>query len=439
MDRVLRPHPNNGTPTQQRLPWTWASLAPKPTEAPERVALAISERLSRPEHLTCLGVADHLKGYVCHCRIATPGSKPLHVIGVYAPEELSTRKAIQKYCHAALIKAGKPGEHVIIAGDFNAVAHAGERSTGKLDTADKVHAGFLRDTGFAPICKPGARDRTYTQTQNGRGTHHSRIDDILLSPSAHASLKAHSQQRPRETAYESVTECGGLFDHKPLHARLPTGALKVYAATPPAPQYAPEPDAPRTWNDVVLPVARPRLDAAKRRMEAELTGETADLLAKLSTASDAIQAAVDAIQDPSGQTDVAATLEALRLNEAIAAINVEALAEDLQGALNKGLGLLLGECELKKPRTGKLHPNRSLSKKLRTLIREQTSAKDRLSRLSNQQGAAQPCNEAEDAGTGSNSNDPEQNAPELPPSLTGDPGRHAGSNGGPGRSRRARR
>ncbi|PNH00664.1 hypothetical protein TSOC_013506 [Tetrabaena socialis] len=155
-------------------------------------------------------------------------------------------------------------------------------------------------------------------------------------------------------------------------------------------------------------------------MEAELTGETADLLAKLSTASDAIQAAVDAIQDPSGQTDVAAVLEALRLSEAIATIDVDALADDLQGALNKGLGLLLGECELKKPRTGKLHPNRGVSKKLRTLIREQTSAKDRLTRLGDQRGGAQSRSEVEEAG--SNSNDPEQNPPEQPPTPTSDTG-----------------
>ncbi|PNH01492.1 hypothetical protein TSOC_012612 [Tetrabaena socialis] len=63
--------------------------------------------------------------------ICVSESIPMHVVGIYAPEDHETRKRIYSYAAHAIKSAETAGQHLVIGGDFNAVLRPEDRSTGR--------------------------------------------------------------------------------------------------------------------------------------------------------------------------------------------------------------------------------------------------------------------------------------------------------------------
>ena len=343
------------------------------------VAIAITGKYSRSTgHVTHTQMKAPLQGYVCHCTIATPQSTPLHIIGVYCPEDTQTRTAIYAYCKTILKQTNDAGDHLLVAGDFNAVLSTEDRSTGSLDPADRMHITFASDSKMAPVGKgTPTRPHSYQQIRHGQPTHSSRIDDILLCPTLQRAVKEGAKEHL--DAYETVSIPGGHFDHLPVHVRIPANAIRFWDPAIPTPQTPPgNDDGSSRWRDVILPIPAAVLRATEAQIEASLTSDICTLQAYLHAAvEDTETALADHTADPEA-TRADDLMDTLRSTESVQRIDIEAAAAMLQTTLNKSMDILLSLCLKKPPTTGKIHPRRTVSKAIRHLHKVHVQLKTEL-------------------------------------------------------------
>jgi exonuclease III/ribonuclease HI len=336
------------------------------------VAIAVTTRYSRLESVVHHTPPPLLHGYVSHIQIRTRGSTPLTVLGIYAPEDTATRKAIYHYCQNTLTRTTACGQHLVMAGDFNAVAQAADR-TGPLDAADRLHQSFLKTTEMRPArsITTAVSAWSYEQTQLGAVTHRSRIDDILLCPTTQAACP---------NATERTSAVAGNFDHRPVHVELPADALQLWEAPQPAPPPT-NTDTSPSWARVTLPITQKQLAAAAIRLEDALVEATADLHLATKAATQVIDNALRKhMQDPMGYpaTRMHEDLEKSRI---LQNVDIDRLADRLTAALDTGLKCLLDECTMRPPHTGKYHQSRSTTRRLKPLWDEEVLLKQELTNL----------------------------------------------------------
>lgn len=335
------------------------------------VIIAVAARLGGRHEVQPMPAPPELAGYVAHCTIARQGGTPLHVLGVYCPEDAPTRQRIYEYCAHVQKRATTAGQHMLVGGDFNAAFLPNDRSSGVLNSMDAAHVRCLHDAGLTPAAlpadaPPGAkRKHTYHQWQHDQLTHSSRIDDVLLSNATWTAawgMAAGGEGRLSTPVSERVCDCGSLSDHTPLHVLLPLAPLNVRAAPPPTPP-PPDPVLAREdqWKRVRLPLSAATLRTAKSALAARLTNPLgAEAMRALTSARAAIEAHLQEHAEPD--------VQALRGNTAIAAVDVEACDDLLQLALAEGLSIVLEHCPHKPlAPTGKLHPMRKTARRLKRL------------------------------------------------------------------------
>jgi len=386
------------------------------------VAIAIGARYTRAGQVMHIPPPPLLHGHLCHCKISTSASTPLHVLGIYCPEDTLARTTIYVHCQTVLKQAKSNGEHVVLAGDFNAVLNPDDRSTGLLDTADRLHLKFITDNKLIPVpenCSP--RHPSFKQWVKECCAHQSRIDDILMCPALHASAKAETPATGNAPeAYCSVSVVGGNFDHNPVHARLPADAIRLWDAKKPATPKNPDGDGARTkWKNVILPVPNTTIRAAQSKMDASLTSDILSLQEYLRPAVHEIEVGLAKhTEDP---TDMTATrlMTLLRDHDSITAVNVEIAAAMLQTTLDKGLDILLDMCPQKPPCTGKIHTKRTVSRGLKKLHTEHTRLKHDYEKELRMQ-AAPGCQQPDCVDSSANPSEPALNCAHATPEGTGD-------------------
>ncbi len=97
---------------------------------------------------------------------------------------------------------------------------------------------------------PGQRE---ARSDTCNDTHSSQIDDVLLCPTLHTNVNAAADGGETQ-AYCSVSIAGGNFDHKPVHTRLPIGAIRLWDAKKPTAHTTQDGcNAHSKWNVVTLP------------------------------------------------------------------------------------------------------------------------------------------------------------------------------------------
>lgn len=204
----------------QRYRWAISSATRKQTREYSAgrgyagVVVAVRDTYSAGGGLTPQEPPQGLAGYVCHVAMRMQTDVPLHLIGVYAPEDMEVRARVCKYLHDQVRMCRDNGHALLIGGDWNAVMQPSDRSTAKMDTADLKLAEFMRTASLSPLHTQAGltRERTYTQRTTGGGIHSSRIDDVLTL----THLVANLAQAGSNSVLEAVPEGGGNLDHKPL-------------------------------------------------------------------------------------------------------------------------------------------------------------------------------------------------------------------------------
>ena len=332
------------------------------------VMICVAERFSQQHSITADPVPGQLNGYVGRLCISPDASTPLHIIGVYCPEDPHVRKRIHEYCTQAVRAAAEKGDNLILGGDWNAVLDATDRSTNVCDAADRMHQRFAEAANLKPVHSP-EREPTYSQLKEGILVHQSRIDDVLIA--AH-TLEGIAKEG---TPYERVYECGGNFDHRALCTYLPLAGLRIY------PQQVKPPTAEHhahSWSRIKLPITTECKTNARMEMESTLTAEISALHRTLRSAMAAVESASTQLEMAETEEEASNLMRDLRQHPDVQCIDVSATSRTLGALLLKCLEILEGHCERKPPNTGKLHPPRAISKKLMRLYNEHKNLKTQL-------------------------------------------------------------
>ena len=155
-------------------------------------------------------------------QLTNPDGAPrcLLLLGTYwpagaDPDAMQERQAMED--SIACILQAHADTQVVMLGDMNAAAFAGDREPGMSYSNDKAYQGFIQQHSLTPFPESHPRARTYQGT--------SRIDDILVGPGAHTS-----------EAQVRVVTTGAHSDHSPVLLTAPASCLGLsWPASPPAP------------------------------------------------------------------------------------------------------------------------------------------------------------------------------------------------------------
>jgi exonuclease III len=187
-------------------------------------------------------------GFLMHVSITAPASTPIHIISVYmavTTADNSTRTSCYQYIADTI--ARHPEAKLIIAGDWNAVHHATDRSSGELNTLDQRHINFVHQHQLSLALPPGPmRAHSYH-----RAPISSRIDDIYIRNMQ--SVQHHLHAMPQHQVINTVHSA--RTDHMPIHCTFP--AHLVFNALP-----QPNPTThQRTFTPtIILPLQRDTLN-----------------------------------------------------------------------------------------------------------------------------------------------------------------------------------
>jgi len=300
-----------------------------------------------------------LAGFVCHTAIRMENTKVLHLIGVYAPEDVTVRARIFNYLQEQCTLCASQDHALLVGGDWNAVLQVSDRNTSAMDTADRAFARFISNAGLQPLhtCGASMRAPTYTRVENGAITHTSRIDDVL-------TLQNLANQLASENAVtEHVPEVGGNLDHSTLIHDIRHLHLQL-----PATQTARETAAKR-GPTLILPVSKSHLEASRLEIAASLGTAAARLRERLGVAEK------DLIEQLGGD-HTSANIGRVRQNlRGDTQSHVDLLALDIQHLTEGAMDVVMQVCATKPAGSGKIFLPRTASRRHRTLYRQHRGVK----------------------------------------------------------------
>ena len=180
------------------------------------IAIHKSHTYGRP--LQQVTTPPPLQGYLLHVLAHNSQNTPAHIIGVYAPEDTTTRADIYSYIQEVQSKATPLGHILIATGDWNATLHPNDRSNNTTDQADTKHRLEMDKANMILIhTTQGKRQHTFTRQQMGEITHTSRIDDTFTTNNTAKAIEKYCT--------EEVPILGGSLDHSPLIHTIPSQTL----------------------------------------------------------------------------------------------------------------------------------------------------------------------------------------------------------------------
>jgi exonuclease III len=109
-----------------------------PNASKAGVLIAVSKTLTELGELEVLSSPAELNGFLIHASLRRPNSTPVHLVAMYCPHQMPTRKELYKHVSQLITDARTNQDQMLIAGDFNAVVHQEDRVSGKTP-ADTLH------------------------------------------------------------------------------------------------------------------------------------------------------------------------------------------------------------------------------------------------------------------------------------------------------------
>ena len=323
------------------------------------VLVAIHKNYTYGKPLQQVDTPISLKGYLIHILTHNSQDIPIHIIGVYAPEESTIRADIYYYLQAVQNKATSLGHKVIATGDWNATLMEDDRSNNTSDQADTQHRIEISKANMAPIHKTqGKRQHTFIRQQLGEITHTSRIDDTLTDSNTAKDLEGYCT--------EAVPILGGNLDHSPLIHTIPGHTI------------FPSPD--HTWRtnnsdpnntthgNLVLPITKDTLEKAREAISIKIGAESCILQTKIAAIT---KMALKAI----GENQTADNIMQAEQQGKLKNIDVNQIAKEIDELLAKAHATLLNVAPIKPPNTGKRYLNRKNERQMDKLYCRQRSIK----------------------------------------------------------------
>ena len=208
------------------------------------VIILTHKQLGPPVHHE---VNADLAGCLVHITFGSTTPTPTHIIGVYMPhDQPQQRQAAYTYIGT---HTKKPNHTTLCGGDWNATLFPSDRSTHATSHTDQHHISMCSQLNLHPT-NPSTRAPTFHCYQEGNLEHHSRIDDILISPCPNP-LHPHISEKTREV--------GGYLDHMALHQIIPPIYLPIPLTLTDTPPPRPQ--------QLVTPVSKASMNATRKAIE----------------------------------------------------------------------------------------------------------------------------------------------------------------------------
>ena len=176
-------------PQTPKLTSTFHSARGDGSRSPSRrgkagVVLAIRSEWASPHHLRRFETPKPLLGHLVHVCISLPDSKPFHLVAVYRSNSKTwkvTQQALDGYLATAVTRATERGEEMLLGGDWNAVAHITDRSSGNITTLDTALQATFEKLNLCPTFHNlPTRPHSYRSAHLHGPSTTSRIDDSYV-------------------------------------------------------------------------------------------------------------------------------------------------------------------------------------------------------------------------------------------------------------------
>ncbi|KAL3156080.1 hypothetical protein ABBQ32_013066 [Trebouxia sp. C0010 RCD-2024] len=119
-----------------------------------------------------------------------------------------------------------PSDHILVAGNWNAAYTVADRASAQVSAADKAHQQLLADLQLSPTdADTDSQSRHQTFYSKGDASHHSRIDNQVISDNLRTGRKAPT------VVLKNVTDDS---DHDPILSNISLEAMMFQRPDPEA-------------------------------------------------------------------------------------------------------------------------------------------------------------------------------------------------------------
>ena len=312
------------------------------------VLVGIHKKYAATGCMRKIEIFPELAGHVVHTILQTPGSNPIHTVGVYMPTVDHTKRSkVYEYIQGVAAICRQENLLMLAGGDWNATQAQSDRATNVLTTVDKELKSFCKRANLSPIAGLNiGRPHTYHRFIPGAPPCSSRIDDVLTLNSSGCCWLG-------KVTESCEQEAGGSLDHLPLIHDINGMHLGS------APQLATT--SAEASPRMILPIKKEHLQAMQSAIDARLSPTFNRNMRQL------IIAATEAITQLEGNY-TSTNIHALRVTLGDnPAYDVNAHAASLMQQLESALAIMFETCPCKKPTDPKHHMPRAISRTYRKL------------------------------------------------------------------------